>query len=278
MFVFGGLSETENDGLNDLWMIGDDHIFGESKSRADLPNEIWTMILRNLDNEDIPATSVVSKSFLQLIKSDEKLTRVLNDRIGFLNIEVLPINKEIYIALVGDTRVGKSASIIQFCAGIFVEIHNPTLEENWRKQFSINGNTYLLDALDTGPELPQDITRKWYQNSHAFYAVYDITRPETLTNLTEHLKVVQEVIQKSTFPLIIVGNKADLEEQRMVSQQEGQEFAKKHGALWAETSAKMREVAFETLLEHVVELELRQRKAGGKNLSKSNKKDRCSVM
>ena len=71
--------------------------------------------------------------------------------------------------------------------------------------------------------------------------VYDITRRETFENLSEVW--LREVEMYCTVPAcvkMVVGNKLDREEHRAVTRAEGQAFARQHGTLFLECSAKSR--------------------------------------
>ena len=57
--------------------------------------------------------------------------------------------REYKIVVLGSGGVGKSALTVQFVQGIFVEKYDPTIEDSYRKQVVIDGETCLLDILDT---------------------------------------------------------------------------------------------------------------------------------
>jgi small GTP-binding protein len=184
--------------------------------------------------------------------------------------------------------VGKSATVVQFVQGIFVERYDPTIEDSYLRRHTIDDKDYLLELFDSVYTGNTDaaIRHQFYKNAHGFYAIYDILRPETLKKLEEQIVGIR-LLRKSNFPLIVVGNKSDLaaDPHTKVSQEQGQKFAKKYGALWAETTAKSNasvNATFDALLKFMFELverRKREKDGGGKNgNSKSNKKDRCLVM
>ncbi len=84
--------------------------------------------------------------------------------------------------------------------------------------------------------------------------VYDITRRETFENI---LKWYEEAKKNSTphMVILLVGNKCDLDDRRVVSFEEGESFAKEHNMTFIETSAKTAvhvTKAFEQLSEHIL--------------------------
>ena len=57
--------------------------------------------------------------------------------------------REYKIVVLGSGGVGKSALTVQFVQGIFVEKYDPTIEDSYRKQVVIDGETYFLDIIET---------------------------------------------------------------------------------------------------------------------------------
>eukprot|EP00331_Platyophrya_macrostoma_P032407 CAMPEP_0176455248 /NCGR_PEP_ID=MMETSP0127-20121128/30496_1 /TAXON_ID=938130 /ORGANISM="Platyophrya macrostoma, Strain WH" /LENGTH=143 /DNA_ID=CAMNT_0017844813 /DNA_START=208 /DNA_END=639 /DNA_ORIENTATION=+ len=83
-----------------------------------------------------------------------------------------------------------------------------------------------MQIWDTaGQESFRSITRSYYRGSIGALLVYDISRRETFENLAKWLT-------------ILIGNKSDLTNEREVSYEEGEKFAKKNNLMFLETSAK----------------------------------------
>jgi len=59
------------------------------------------------------------------------------------------MSNEYKLVIVGGGGVGKSALTIQLIQGHFVDEYDPTIEDSYRKQVTIDANTCLLDILDT---------------------------------------------------------------------------------------------------------------------------------
>lgn len=57
--------------------------------------------------------------------------------------------RDLKIVVLGSGGVDKSALCVQFVQGIFVEKYDPTIEDSYRKQIEVDGNTYNLEILDT---------------------------------------------------------------------------------------------------------------------------------
>ncbi|EPR61066.1 small GTPase Rab2, putative [Toxoplasma gondii ME49] len=140
--------------------------------------------------------------------------------------------------IIGDTGVGKSCLLLQFTDKRFRTDHDLTIGvEFGARLVSIAGRQVKLQIWDTaGQESFRSITRSYYRGAAGALLVYDITRRDTFLHLTRWL---DEVRQNSNphMTIMLIGNKSDLE-RREVSFDEGAAFARQHGLIFLETSAK----------------------------------------
>ena len=88
-----------------------------------------------------------------------------------------------------------------------------------------------------GQESFRSITRSYYRGAAGALLVYDITRRETFNHLTRWLEEARQNAS-NTMVIMLIGNKSDLEHRRQVSVEEGEQFAKEHGLIFLETSAR----------------------------------------
>jgi len=141
--------------------------------------------------------------------------------------------------IVGDTAVGKSCMLLQFTDKRFQPIHDLTIGvEFGSRTVTIENNPVKLQIWDTaGQEKFRSITRSYYRGTTGALLVYDITRRDTFEHLAEWLEDCRKY-SNSNITIMLVGNKADLEEKRVVSKEEGENFAKLHNLLFLEVSAK----------------------------------------
>lgn len=141
--------------------------------------------------------------------------------------------------IVGDIAVGKSCILLQFTNNQFRVAHELTIGVEFGvKTIDLNNQTIKIQIWDTaGEETFQAITRTYYRGAVGALLVYDITRRDTFTHCAKWLEDVKNNGMKDIC-VILIGNKCDLESQRQVSFEEGQEFAKEHDLLFLETSAK----------------------------------------
>ena len=140
--------------------------------------------------------------------------------------------------IVGDSNVGKSNIIIRFIQDQFDIYHSPTLAcEFGTKHIIYNDTDYLVQIWDTaGQEEYKSITRGYYKESAVSIVVYDITNEESFNNIKEWLNDCKNLSPSSTL-LVLIGNKIDLEEERKVTKEMGEDFANENGMLFFETSA-----------------------------------------
>ena len=106
------------------------------------------------------------------------------------------------------------------------------------KNIEIENKKIKLQIWDTaGQERFRTITTSYYKGAHAIVIVFDITDKDSF----EHVKIWMQDIDKFAkqgVMRILVGNKCDLEHQRAVTKNEGNEMALKYGIKYLETSAK----------------------------------------
>ncbi|KAI8994617.1 ras-like protein 1 [Pilobolus umbonatus] len=149
--------------------------------------------------------------------------------------------REYKLVMVGGGGVGKSALTIQFIQSHFVDEYDPTIEDSYRKQCVIDSETALLDVLDTAGQEEYSAMREQYmRNGEGFLLVYSITSRMSFEEITTFYQQICRVKDRDYFPMVLVGNKSDLESDRQVSSLEGRDLAKHFGCQFIETSAKQR--------------------------------------
>eukprot|EP00035_Acanthoeca_spectabilis_P019934 m.430305 g.430305 ORF g.430305 m.430305 type:complete len:190 (+) comp17145_c0_seq1:135-704(+) len=147
--------------------------------------------------------------------------------------------KEYKLVVLGSGGVGKSALTVQFVQGIFVEKYDPTIEDSYRKQVEVDGHQCMLEILDTaGTEQFTAMRDLYMKNGQGFVLVYSITAQGTFGDLTDLRAQILRVKDNDVVPMVMVGNKCDLEEERVVSREQGQSQAKSFGCSFLEASAK----------------------------------------
>ncbi|MCJ1264428.1 Ras GTPase [Lobaria immixta] len=149
--------------------------------------------------------------------------------------------REYKLVVVGGGGVGKSCLTIQLIQSHFVDEYDPTIEDSYRKQCVIDDEVALLDVLDTAGQEEYSAMREQYMRTgEGFLLVYSINSRQSFEEILTFQQQILRVKDKDYFPIIIVGNKCDLDGERVVSRQEGEELARQFGCAFIETSAKSR--------------------------------------
>ncbi|KAJ5077760.1 ras-related protein rab-11c [Anaeramoeba ignava] len=159
------------------------------------------------------------------------------------------------IVLIGDSSVGKTNLLTRFCENEFTSDSMPTIGvEFGSKIVEINEQIIKAQIWDTaGQERFRSVTQVYYRSSIGAFIVYDITNSESFERLDDWVREFKEQSELNAIPMII-GNKCDLEKEREISKEMGENFAKENGLSFIETSAKDGtnvEYAFRTLIEEI---------------------------
>ncbi|CAG9319832.1 unnamed protein product [Blepharisma stoltei] len=144
--------------------------------------------------------------------------------------EAVSLDALFKLLIIGDSGVGKSCFMLQFIEGDFKEDHTVTIGvEYGAKTVQVAGKNIKLQLWDTaGQESFRAITRSFYRNANGVLLMYDITHKETFEDLEDWLKEIRQNSDPEV-TICLVGNMLDLAEQdREVSPEEGEEFAKQH--------------------------------------------------
>ncbi|WOL09902.1 ras-related protein RABC2a-like [Canna indica] len=163
------------------------------------------------------------------------------------------------VLLIGDSGVGKSSLLVSFISNHVGEDLSPTIGVDFKiKHLTIDGKKLKLTIWDTaGQERFRTLTSSYYRGSQGIILVYDVTKRETFTNLSDvWVQEVELFATNNNCVKVLVGNKVDKEADRMVTREEGLAFAKEYGCLFLECSAKTRanvEKCFEELALKILE-------------------------
>ncbi|KAJ3439316.1 ras-like protein rasd [Anaeramoeba flamelloides] len=185
---------------------------------------------------------------------------------------------EYKLAIYGSGGVGKSALTIQLVQNQFIEIYDPTIEDSYRKQLVIEGETCILDILDTaGSEEFSMMKDTYLLEGEGFLIVYSIVSRNSFDEVRSFYELITRAKDSEDVPIVIVGNKADLEFDRQVSQCEGMDFAKSLNCSFIETSAKSNlnvEEAFVVLVKKIN----KHRLDNPNNNNNNNRRSRCEIL
>jgi len=161
---------------------------------------------------------------------------------------------EYKLVVVGAGGVGKSALTIQLIQNHFVDEYDPTIEDSYRKQVVIDGETCLLDILDTAGQEEYSAMRDQYMRTgEGFLLVFAVNNAKSFEDISTYREQIKRVKDAEEVPMVLVGNKCDLPI-RNVDTAQAREVAKSYGIRFIETSAKTRmgvDDAFYTLVREI---------------------------
>jgi len=143
------------------------------------------------------------------------------------------------LLLIGDSAVGKTCILFRFSDDQFNSSFISTIGIDFKiKTVDINGKRVKLQIWDTaGQERFHTITTSYYRGANGIMMVYDITNPKSFDNITKWLRNITDHAAEDVIR-ILLGNKSDMEDKRMISTARGKEIADQNGIKFFETSAK----------------------------------------
>ena len=154
--------------------------------------------------------------------------------------DIARVNVSFKIIVIGDSSVGKSSLTLRGTKDNFKDYYTPTIGFEFLSfNIRIKDQIVKLQIWDTcGQEVYRSLISSFYRNSSLAIIVYAIDCQESFDNLESWL----DEIKTQTHPdlkIFLIGNKADLEDQRVIQKSAAEELAKEHNLnLFMETSAK----------------------------------------
>ncbi|XP_023343355.1 GTP-binding protein Rheb isoform X2 [Eurytemora carolleeae] len=143
------------------------------------------------------------------------------------------------IMLLGCRSVGKSSLTIQYVQGQFVDSYDPTIENTYNKTVKINNQDFELQVVDTAGQDEYSLFPAQYAvDVHGYVLVYSIDSSKSFEIVRTIYEKIMDMIGNPNVPVVVVGNKSDLQAEREVSREEGEGLAKDVNAVFLETSAK----------------------------------------
>ncbi|XP_027289566.1 GTPase KRas-like [Cricetulus griseus] len=186
---------------------------------------------------------------------------------------------EYKLVVVGADGVGKTALTVQLIQYHFVDVYDPTIEDSYRKQVKIDGETCLLDILDTaGLEEYSAMRDQYMRIGEGFLCVFAMNNTKSFEAIHHFREEIKRVKDSEDVPMVLVGNKCDLPS-RTVDTNQAQDLAGSYGIPFIETSAKTRQGvddAFYTLVREIQNHKEKMSKDGKKKKKKS--KTKCIIM
>ncbi len=143
------------------------------------------------------------------------------------------------ILLLGDNSVGKQSLTRRYCYNIFNPSERLTIGVDFHvKTIELYGRTIKMQIWHFGNEERfRFLFPSYCVGANGAFLLYDITRPSSLDNIPEWVSILRQ--KAGAIPIILIGSKLDLEEQRVISTEQGKLTAENFNlSAFAEVSAK----------------------------------------
>lgn len=185
---------------------------------------------------------------------------------------------EYKLVILGGGGVGKSALVIRLVTDNFMDEYDPTIEDSYRKQVTIDDDAAILDILDTaGQEEYSSMQDQWMREGKGYVLVYSIDNRQSFDEISAFKEKILRAKEMDKVPMVLVGNKCDLTE-RAVTLEEGQELAKMMDCPFMETSAKSKINNEECFYEAVREINRMDEAARASTKKTKPKKFQCNIL
>ncbi|GAA5915335.1 hypothetical protein JCM8208_001701 [Rhodotorula glutinis] len=185
---------------------------------------------------------------------------------------------EYKVVMMGGGGVGKSALTVRFIHQIFVSAYDPTIEDSYRRNLNVDGITVALEVLDTaGTEQFMSLSSLYVRSGDGFLLVFSLTSLDSVAELHtiwEQIQRIKETThgtamggrggmgaragamgekqEQPKVPIVLVGNKLDLQHERQVGREVAVNLSRSWGGVpYYETSAR-KEINVAAIFEDVV--------------------------
>ena len=172
----------------------------------------------------------------------------------------------IKLLIVGDSTVGKTNFIYRFIENNFKETYFASTGIDLKTtSINIDDKPIKIQIWDTaGQEKYKSITKTLFLKAQGILALYDVTSESSFFNLKNWLNLIEEECNPDV-PIIIVGNKIDLENQRVIEKEKAIEYTNQKKIEYIETSSKTGENINKAI--HLITKKVLQKLGHNRNLS-----------
>ncbi len=133
--------------------------------------------------------------------------------------------------------------------------------------------------MDTAGQEDYAVVRdNFFRSGEGFLCVFSVTERETFDSMKDFREQILRVKVDEQIPIILVGNKIDIKDERVVSSDEAKALAQSWGVQYEETSAKMKVNVDKVYYDLVLQIKERKDAANGNQQKKKKKKSKCVIL
>ena len=152
-------------------------------------------------------------------------------------------NNVVNIFLLGDSLTGKTSILNRFIGNPFIENQIATIGiDNYITEIELkNRKKIKIQIYDTAgqEQYRSNAFQLLKTKCEGIVLIYSITDDESFNNLFEYwINELNNIIDFSKYPIYVIGNKCDLEDERIISYEQGEKASSKYNFKFMETSAK----------------------------------------
>lgn len=160
-------------------------------------------------------------------------------------------SKILKLGIIGPPAVGKSALTVRYTQKVFIDEYLPSFEDIYKKNIVLDGEQVEVDILDSSGLDELVVMRPgWFKEREAFVMVYAIDSTISFEALKAFYEQLVTFRQNPNVPIIVVGNKADNEQNRQIKKEDGMKYAASIKADFIESSAK-KDLNVTTIFENI---------------------------
>jgi small GTP-binding protein len=166
--------------------------------------------------------------------------------------------KSYKVLLLGNSYVGKTCILLRFSEDTYKDDYEVTIGLNYRiKTLNIDNNPIRMQIWDTsGEEKFKAIAKNFYRGAHGVLLIYDICEKNSFLDVKSWIEQIIENTDNDNLVMILCGDKCDMEKERNISKNEGENLANSYKIPFFECSAKENiniDEIFNTLAKNIYE-------------------------
>eukprot|EP01116_Phalansterium_solitarium_P005064 TRINITY_DN1635_c1_g1_i4.p2 TRINITY_DN1635_c1_g1~~TRINITY_DN1635_c1_g1_i4.p2 ORF type:complete len:266 (-),score=54.41 TRINITY_DN1635_c1_g1_i4:165-962(-) len=211
----------------------------------DLPSELIIQFVMLLPAQDIARFGATCRVLQGFILNDSVVSGVVLSAKSLSQRRATRFSKRYCLkaTILGDAGVGKSALMRQYVMKQFYSQYKATIGADFLKQeFVVDDKPVIMQIWDTaGQERFHSLGVSFYRGTDCCLLVFDVNDARTFEDLAywrDEFLAQAAPRSPETFPFVVIGNKIDLETQRMISRERAEAWCAAKGIPYLETSAK----------------------------------------